>query len=653
MSRQYTHVPLSSPRHIRVVVLRPAENLAAPLDFCIVETSLDQPLPYSAVSYAWDAPSGSTELNCGNGSLLVTPNCEAALRYLRGKTATRRLWIDSICIDQTENAMGERNHQVFLMGEIFKKADGVLIWLGEMDEDTRIAMVAVDNVIKQPKLGETLTDPSARPQALSTQTRYKAADFLSLIFKRSWFHRMWTIQEALLQHVDRVIVQCGNTTIRWIYLLGVAFAMDGAEAGWTPCARTVLVHGRLLTSLIHLDRERYERALPESATVLEPSAESEPRAEGFHFPISVIFDDAKGKLATDPKDKVFALYGMFQEFQIAIPSPDYNKPMQEIYKESAIASIKNDKDLSILYYVPSASRHPGLASWVPDWSQPGWEAAGSRFCFRRDHFDTAKNTSGRWRFSPDSNHLIVSARIFDSVVFRLEGLTKGNRLSKKLCDGNVYDLITTTGKEWVRMLDAYRETFEIMTRWVKSTHGNCYPTGEDLQEALQRTLLFDTPALISLVANCDAFKPWFRAATASDLEFVRMGVENINTTQPNQPYSVGEAFLKACLEALTPSQLFSMVLESIRWFQLVAIFHCHHKCFFHTKKGYFGLAPDSLPTPISPGDVIAVVQGMEMPFLLRPVDGGYKLLSHVYVHGIMYGEAWPDDANEVEDLVLI
>ncbi|OCT54968.1 hypothetical protein CLCR_02818 [Cladophialophora carrionii] len=653
MSRQYTHVPLSNPRHIRVVVLRPAENLAAPLDFCIVETSLDQPLPYLAVSYAWDAPSGNTELNCGNGSLLVTPNCEAALRYLRGKIATRRLWIDSICIDQTENAMGERNHQVFLMGEIFKKADGVLIWLGEMDDDSRIAMVAVDNIINQPKLIEGHTDISARLQARLNETRYKTADPFSPIFKRSWFHRMWTIQEALLGPVDRVIVQCGNATMPWIYLVGLAFALDGAEYGSNTWARAIHVHARLSASLSHLDQERYERALPESATVLEPSVESEPRAEGFHFPISLFFDDAREKLATDPKDKVFALYGIFQEFQIAIPRPDYNKPMQEIYKESAIASIKNDKDLSILYYVPSPSRHPGLASWVPDWSQPGWEAVDTRYCFRRDRFDTAKNTSGRWRFSPDSNHLIVSARIFDSVAFRLEGLTKGNRLSKNLRDGTVRDLITTTEKGCGRTLDACRETFEIMTRWVKSTHGNCYPTGEDLKEALQRTFLFDTPALISLVAKRDAFKPWFRAATASDLEFVKMGVEIINAADPSRPYSELESLLKTCLETLTPSQLFFIVSEFIRFFQLVAIFHCHHKCFFHTKKGYFGLAPDPLPTPIRPGDVIAVVQGMEMPFLLRPVDGGYKLLAHVYVHGIMYGEAWPDDANEVEDLVLI
>ena len=62
---------------------------------------------------------------------------------------------------------------------------------------------------------------------------------------------------------------------------------------------------------------------------------------------------------------------------------------------------------------------------------------------------------------------------------------------------------------------------------------------------------------------------------------------------------------------------------------------------------------DPLPTPAKAGDAIAIVAGLEMPLLLRPVEGGYRLLAHVYVHGIMYGEAWPKGKEELDEIVLV
>lgn len=41
------------------------------------------------------------------------------------------------------------------------------------------------------------------------------------------------------------------------------------------------------------------------------------------------------------------------------------------------------------------------------------------------------------------------------------------------------------------------------------------------------------------------------------------------------------------------------------------------------------------------------------PHLPVEVGGGYRLLTHIYVHGIMHGEAWPEDETELEELVLV
>jgi hypothetical protein len=48
------------------------------------------------------------------------------------KARTRTLWVDAICINQ--KSLEERNKQVVLMGDIYKCAQRVLIWLGEASE---------------------------------------------------------------------------------------------------------------------------------------------------------------------------------------------------------------------------------------------------------------------------------------------------------------------------------------------------------------------------------------------------------------------------------------------------------------------------------------------------------------------------------------
>jgi len=135
MQENYRHIPLTEPRSIRVIHLEPASDLSAPIQCSLKAVSLnDYPewhAHYIALSYTWGGQNPSCEVDCGGKSLLVTQNCDAAMRYLRDKQQVRVLWIDAICIDQSEQAARERNDQVALMGEIYKSAAKVVVWLGE------------------------------------------------------------------------------------------------------------------------------------------------------------------------------------------------------------------------------------------------------------------------------------------------------------------------------------------------------------------------------------------------------------------------------------------------------------------------------------------------------------------------------------------
>lgn len=125
----FKYIPVRDARCIRILKLEPAHEESSPLRITLKEASLDRIcVPrYEAVSYVWGPPNFNRPITCNRATLCITPSCEGILLGLRRKTRRRLLWIDSICIDQSN--LDERNHQVFMMDEIYKSANRVLIWL--------------------------------------------------------------------------------------------------------------------------------------------------------------------------------------------------------------------------------------------------------------------------------------------------------------------------------------------------------------------------------------------------------------------------------------------------------------------------------------------------------------------------------------------
>ncbi|KAJ9643033.1 hypothetical protein H2201_004835 [Coniosporium apollinis] len=69
-----------------------------------------------------------------------------------------------------------------------------------------------------------------------------------------------------------------------------------------------------------------------------------------------------------------------------------------------------------------------------------------------------------------------------------------------------------------------------------------------------------------------------------------------------------------------------------------------------SQKGYVGLCPKSARK----GDVIAVLPGGMVPFILRPLNDSqptyYTLVGESYVHGIMDGEAILEQRRKGDEL---
>ena len=136
MEQTYRYRPLpvdKSGLHTRVLVLQPSLHYDAPLACILREVSLaDKRCPrYMALSYVWGAKHGDRPITCEGKTILITKNCDEALRSLRRRWRRIVIWVDAICIDQSDNK--DKSRQVPMMGDIYSHAKEVVIWLGKSD----------------------------------------------------------------------------------------------------------------------------------------------------------------------------------------------------------------------------------------------------------------------------------------------------------------------------------------------------------------------------------------------------------------------------------------------------------------------------------------------------------------------------------------
>lgn len=101
-----------------------------------IETyALDAAPPYECVSYAWVTNERDLHVELFDGtSVSITASLLTALPYLMSACETNHLWIDQLCINQDD--LNERSAQVSIMGQIYRGARRLLVWLCQESEDT-------------------------------------------------------------------------------------------------------------------------------------------------------------------------------------------------------------------------------------------------------------------------------------------------------------------------------------------------------------------------------------------------------------------------------------------------------------------------------------------------------------------------------------
>jgi hypothetical protein len=150
-------------------------------------------------------------INVNGFEVFVPPNLHNALLHLRTLGILGPLWIDALCINQTDDT--EKTIQVARMNQIFGNAAEVLAWLGTGDARSVSVMrdmeklgVTYEEIVKK-GVATKLLNP-LKEGTIDDDKLIRMFDF-SLEF--NWFMRIWIVQEMLLAR--RLQFVCGTITI--------------------------------------------------------------------------------------------------------------------------------------------------------------------------------------------------------------------------------------------------------------------------------------------------------------------------------------------------------------------------------------------------------------------------------------------------------
>ncbi|KAM0800502.1 heterokaryon incompatibility protein-domain-containing protein, partial [Usnea florida] len=316
-----SYTPLvTGAREFRLFLLASGDENES-IDGAILHASLDDHPPYEALSYTWDNRVSLHPINVDGCTFMVTRNLLAALRRLRLPDQDRYLWVDAICINQSD--ILERNHQVKQMHWMYQLAERVVVWLGEHSEDSRLAIDQLEMISNlDPKdCASQLREMAGFDRHLPMGPRFGKP--IDRFFLRPWWSRVWVMPEVVW--ASKIIVMCGDQELSWDMLLRAHLVMKSGDRSQRTHYAGEFFSVSIWDLFLH-----HVFMVNESPISLEYT-----------------LDLVRIRNATDPRDKVFAILNIIPLNEWP-GEPDYSKNVVDVFTDVVKHVIHKTKKLEIL-----------------------------------------------------------------------------------------------------------------------------------------------------------------------------------------------------------------------------------------------------------------------------------------------------------------
>ena len=340
---------------------------------------------------------------------------------------------------------------------------------------------------------------------------------------------------------------------------------------------------------------------------------------GRRLPLLELLQDFRNRQSSEQVDKLYATFSLAEEIASmsegsfdSLIEPDYRKSVRDVYANATIYLIIEYGNLLVLSQAGGClkSSDPSWPSWVPVWFEE-------------------KPSMEYWSLSKENLHDADGGEPMMIGIPQQKG--------QLVLQGIEFDAIQSYGDRLTSYGFGY-ETYQeerdfVMSAWnifAAQTNHERHPYG-NLEHLLRAFMFCMTAGFSSGSKSAESDPDYTQIATTWFFEHAR-GIPMTSV-------------LQRALWTVLPKP------DSGR-FHEAFVRACNDRRFFVTKKGYMGMAPESTKE----GDLVAIIFGGKVPYIIRSTENGYRFIGDCYVPGLMKGEAvdeWREQGKKQQLFQLV
>ncbi|KAI8932021.1 hypothetical protein NX059_010915 [Plenodomus lindquistii] len=627
-----------------------------------------------------------------------------------------------------------------MMGEIYRRASCVISWLGPEDDDSKVAIPLMRRLLSLPQAYDMITnEPSYLQGSLVLTPRHipsngsalaiiadastsslvdenmdsvdavETAHYgcLARFLARRYFFRCWVLQEIMFARELQML--CGTQEVQHSDLNRVASVVSSL--------RRLRANGPIAEELSlpilgprSFEHEQAVRKLWHYRHQLVGSTLSGVEPKSLPFANLLALSRISG--CQDPKDKVYSLLGLVNRSAFRM-TPDYGKPVAEIYSYATRYWINETRSLNCLSWVlnETSFRKSEFPSWIGEFEDtfhqeelafttlPYKATLDSRIAplipLGTEDFRTlpARGLSidciAELATTFDCRGFTTDYRTWNRIVLQLPliypftGQARGEVLFNTVVGDQVEDVPFNSLRDnqdfkarvrknsaWIYIRELHR------WRWYTAD-------GSDPVSYAERALdLLRTLDAVAITDNSGFVASWHEVletetetCTCNARLSYLSSSEDVQQSSPDLacPYvkdtkrRLGGSFPHSDDAAPDLSSSPNSVPDAHNWkrdFISASDLKLYSRLLARTEKGYLALVPAGSKV----GDAVWLLQGARVPFVLRKAvdtevqsehipddtEKRWTVVGDAYVHGVMQGEVWKSVQEEhLEDIKLV